>query len=442
MAVDKILIIDDDPGFRKIAGTILSGDGYASDSGVSVADAARLGRGKQYHLVMTAVKLPDGDGFDVLRWFGENSPETPVVMISSNGTMGAALEAMKSGAADYLEKPLFSPEDLRLLVRRTIDARAVERERHVLRERESERFAGDNLIARDPRMVEILDLVRKIAPSNAAVLLNGPGGSGKEVLARAIHRHSPRADRVFISVNCNGKSPANLERELFGHEKENLAGVEGLHPGSIEWVRGGTLFLDEIGALDMNVQSKLLRVLQERVFERVGGTRQIGADIRLIAATRRDVGRMVAEGELREDLYYRLNTFPLVIPPLKDRPADIPELARFFLARAAARLGKAGLTLTPDALDALVDYSWPGNVRELENAVERAAILCDRPVTAEDLPLPRDGGPGPTSWNEIERKAIQQALRMNHGNRTHAARQLGISLRKLQYRLKEYEAAE
>jgi DNA-binding NtrC family response regulator len=237
-------------------------------------------------------------------------------------------------------------------------------------------------------------------------------------------------------------SPEQIESGLFGHEKGAFEGAADSRIGRIEQAHGGTLFLDEVGGLDGNLQAKLLRVLQERTFERAGGTLEMGADIRLIAATSRDLRGLVAEGRFREDFFYRLSTFPLVIPPLRERSADIPELARFFLDRAAARAGKTGLALTFEAMDALLAYTWPGDVGELENALERAAMLCEGEVTTSDLPIPSSGGAQPAGWKEIERKAIEAALEAHHGNRTHAARQLGISLRKLQYRLREYESLD
>jgi DNA-binding NtrC family response regulator len=343
---------------------------------------------------------------------------------------------------DCLGWPLDGAEELRLRVRRILDWRATERERDILREDESSRFADGNSVARDPKMVEVRELARKVAPTNAAVLLMGPSGAGKQALARSIHRDSSRGGRVFVPFHCAALSPALIESGLFGHEKDALAGAADSRIGRIEQAHGGTLFLDEIGELDANLQRKLLRVVQEKTFERAGGTREIGADIRLIAATRHDLRGLVAEGRFREDLYYRLNTFLLVVPPLRERPADIPVLAKFFLERAAAQLGKTGLALSSAALEALLAYAWPGNIRELENAMERAAMLCDGEVGSSDLPIPQAGGSQPARWKEIERKAIEEALRAHNGNRTHAARRLGISLRKLQYRLKEYESQD
>jgi DNA-binding NtrC family response regulator len=436
--METILVIDDDPGFRKLLETILAGEGYRVESGGSVSDALQMVTRKQYHLILSDLKLPDGDGLEVLRWSCEHSPQTPVIMITAFGTVTSAVEAMKLGAVDYLGKPLSSPDELRLLVRRTLESRQVEQEREVLREEEDARFACDSLIAQDSRMTDVLQLVMRVAPTNATVLLTGQSGTGKEVLARCIHRNSLRAQRVFVPVNCAALSPTLIESELFGHEKGSFTGAVAQHIGRFERAHGGTLFLDEVGELDGNLQSKLLRVLQEKTFERVGGTRQISVDVRLIAATNRDLKLLVRENRFREDLYYRLNTFPLEIPPLRDRPADIPVLARFFLSRAAESLGKPELELKQSAIDALLAYAWPGNVRELENMMERVAILSDGRVEDADLPISENELSRPVRWRDIERHAIEESLRTNAGNRTQAAKQLGISLRKLQYRLKEY----
>ena len=439
-----ILIIDDDPGFRKLLETILIGEGYNIKSGGSVSDARRLGAERSYDLVLSDLKLPDGDGLQVLGWFAEQAPRTPVIMITAFGTVATAVEAMKLGAVDYLDKPLRSPDELRLLVRRALENRRIAREREVLREQESAGFSCNSMIADDPRMKQLLEMARKVAPTNATVLLTGESGTGKELLARCIHSNSTRAQRVFVAVNCAALSPTLIESELFGHEKGSFTGAVAQHAGRFERADGGTLFLDEIGELDAHLQSKLLRVLQEKTLERVGGKRQIEVDVRVVAATNRNLQKMVAEGGFREDLFYRLNTFPLEIPPLRERTADIPILAKFFLQRAARSFGKPDLELTPEAEALLAAYEWPGNVRELENLMERMAILCDGRVDAGDLPF-GDGNAEaarPSKWRDIERRAIEDSLRRNAGNRTRAAKELGISLRKLQYRLKEYGYAE
>jgi two-component system response regulator AtoC len=439
--MNTILIVDDDPGFRKLLETILLGEGYAVETAGSVGEAVRAGGKRKFDLVISDIKLPDGDGLQVLRWWSENMPETPVVMITGFGTVASAVEAMKLGAVDYLGKPLSSPDELRLLVRRSLEQRAVETEREILREQDATRFSCGDIVAEDARMQSILEMVRRVAPTNAPVLITGESGTGKEVIARCIHRNSLRSDRVFVPVNCAALSPTLIESELFGHEKGAFTGAAAQHTGRFERAHGGTLFLDEIGELDANLQAKLLRVLQEKTFERVGGSRQITVDVRVITATNRNLKAAVAEGRFREDLYYRVNTFPIELPPLRERPADVLKLARLFLDKAAKNLGKTGLALMPEAGEVLLAYDWPGNVRELENTMERLAILCDHDIEPDDLPITSAGPTRPVLFKDIERKAIEDALAANNGNRTRAAKQLGISLRTLQYRLKEYGIA-
>jgi len=436
--MDTILIVDDDPGFRSLLETILRGEGYGVETAGSVSEATRAGARRSYDLVLSDLKLPDGDGLVVLRWWSEHMPETPVIMITGFGTVATAVEAMKLGAADYLGKPLSSPDELRLLVRRTLDQRQLSGQFQLLREEQASRFACGDLVADDPRMAKVLDLARRVAPTNASVLITGESGTGKELIARCIHNNSQRSQKIFVPVNCAALSPTLIESELFGHEKGAFTGAAGQHLGRFERAHGGTLFLDEIGELDTNLQAKLLRVLQEKTFERVGGVRQIGVDVRVIAATNRNLKQNVVDGKFREDLYYRLNAFPIEVPPLRERPSDIPALARFFLRKAARNLGKPQLALTTEAEAVLSAYAWPGNVREIENTMERLAILCDDAIEPDDLPITGSGPARPVLFKDIERQAIEDALRANDGNRTKTARQLGISLRTLQYRLKEY----
>jgi len=438
---EKVLIVDDDAGFSLLLETILKGDGYQVETAATVASAIQSGSRTVYHLVISDLRLPDGDGLDVLGFFRENAPETPVIMITAFGTVPSAVEAMKLGAVDYLGKPLASPDELRLIVRRALNGASVEKDRDLLREESDARFACDTLIAQDSRMKAVLELARKVAPTNATVLITGESGTGKEVLARCIHRNSRRADRTFVAVNCAALSPTLIESELFGHEKGAFTGAVGQHLGRFERAHGGTLFLDEIGELDGNLQSKLLRVLQEKTLERVGGTRVITTDVRVIAATNRNLRAMVREGRFREDLFYRLNAFPLELPPLRQRPADVLTLARLFLKRAAADMNKRVPRLSAEAADKLMAYTWPGNIRELENMMERAVIVAGDTVEPADLPLPSEIPVRPLKLHDIERRAIEDALAMNNGNRTRAAEQLGISLRTLQYRLKEYGLA-
>jgi DNA-binding NtrC family response regulator len=436
--MERILIVDDDPGFRNLLETILVGEGYGVENAGSVGEALRAGGRRKYDLVVADLKLPDGDGLAVLRWWTENMPETPVVMITAFGTVASAVEAMKLGAVDYLGKPLSSPDELRLLVRKALDQRQLAEQFQLLREEDAARFSCGDLVADDPKMARVLDLARRVAPTNTTVLITGESGTGKELIARCIHRNSSRSQKIFVAVNCAALAPSLIESELFGHEKGSFTGAAGQHLGRFERAHGGTLFLDEIGELDGNLQAKLLRVLQEKTFERVGGTREIAVDVRVITASNRNLKQSVADGKFREDLYYRLNTFPIEVPPLRDRSSDIPRLARFFLGRAARNLAKPHLFLTPESENVLLAYGWPGNVRELENTMERVAILCDDVIEPDDLPVTSSGPARPVLFRDIERQAIEDALRANEGNRTKTARQLDISLRTLQYRLKEY----
>jgi DNA-binding NtrC family response regulator len=439
----SLLVVDDDPGFRRLLETILRGEGYDVDTAGNVAGARNACGRKRYRLVISDLRLPDGDGLDVQKWFLEHAPQTACALITGFGTVATAVEAMRRGAVDYLEKPLRSPDELRRLVRRAL---AVERTQSALSAPPAldAGFACANLIARDPHMLRVLELAKKVAPTAATVLLMGESGTGKEVLARCIHGNSQRASGVFLAVNCASLAPSLIESELFGHEKGSFTGAVERHAGVFERAQGGTLFLDEIAELDAGLQAKLLRVLQERMLERVGGGKPVEVDVRVVAATNRDLPAMVREGRFRTDLYYRLNTFPLEIPALRERPEDLDALADWFLDEAARRMQKPALRLSEAARAVLRSHAWPGNVRELENVMERAAILAEGVVEPEHLSVssapdaPPAASRGPLNMKEIERRAIEEALQKHGGNRTHAARELGISLRTLQYRLKEY----
>lgn len=443
--MDPILIVDDDSGFRQLLEAILRGEGYPVETAAKVAEARKACGAGRYSLVISDLKMPDGDGLDVQKWFVEHAPGTPFVLITGFGTVATAVEAMKRGALDYLEKPLRSPEELRRLVRRALALRSEEQDTARPAEgiQQTPGLCG-HVVARDQRMLHILGLLQKVAPTPANVLLLGESGVGKEVIARCLHAHSRRAGKPFVAVNCAALAPTLIESELFGHEKGSFTSAVERHAGVFERAHGGTLFLDEIGELDPGLQSKLLRVIQEKVFERVGGTKAVEADVRIIAATNRDLAKEVQEGRFRADLYFRLNTFPIEIPPLRERPADVDALAELFLSQVSRRFEKPGLRLSDAARYALRAHSWPGNVRELENVMERAAILAEDEILPEHLPFggdlaaPAAGGAGGLNMRDVERRAIEAALKKHGGNRTHAAQELGISLRTLQYRLKEY----
>lgn len=436
--MEQILVVDDDAGFRSLIEAILAGEGYAVSKAGSVAEATLACQKRQFHVIVCDLRLPDGDGITFLRWSKEQQAATPVIMITGFGTVSSAVEAMKLGAEDYIGKPLSSPDELRILVKRALERGRLERENALLREAQDEGFSCGSLIAEDASMRKVIELVRRVAPTNATVLITGESGTGKEIIARCIHNQSPRAARAFVAVNCAALSPTLIESELFGHEKGSFTGATSQHSGRFERAHGGTLLLDEIGELDANLQAKLLRVLQEKSFERVGGTRQITADVRVITATHRDLRQQVAEGKFREDLFYRLNLFPIEVPPLRARGEDVVKLAKFFLARAARSMNKPELSMSKGAERALREYRWPGNVRELENTMERMAILCDDVVEPGDLPLQAGTPARAVLFRDIEKQAIFDALKANNGNRSRTAQQLGISLRTLQYRLKEY----
>jgi len=441
--MNPILVVDDDPGFRKLLETILTGEGYQVETAAKVGEARRMCASQGYSLVISDLKLPDGDGLDVQKWFAEHAPHTPFVLITGFGTVSTAVDAMKRGALDYLEKPLRSPDELRRLVRRALALHAQSLEPVQPPSPEAPGMCGA-MVARDQRMVHILGLLQRVAPTSVNVLLLGESGVGKEVIARCLHAHSRRAAKPFVAINCAALAPTLIESELFGHERGSFTGATDRHSGVFERANTGTLFLDEIGELDAALQSKLLRVLQERSFERVGGGSPVEVDVRILSATNQDLQRNVQDGRFRSDLYFRLSTFPIDIPPLRERPADIDGLAELFLGRAARKFEKPNLRLSDEARYALRAHSWPGNVRELENAMERAAIMADDAVLPSHFPFAGSDTISPMSadgalnMRDLERRAIEAALKRCEGNRTHAARELGISLRTLQYRLKEY----
>ena len=450
----EILVVDDDPGFRSLIETILQGEGYSVDTAHNVGAARKACGAKRYRVVISDLKLPDGSGLDVQNWFAQNSPSSAFALITGFGSVATAVEAMKRGAVDYLEKPLRSPDELRRLVQRAL---ALEPSPLSCAAPASDGFACESLIARDPKTLKTLSLARRVAPTPATVLLLGESGTGKEVLARCIHVNSKRASGPFVAVNCAALAPTLIESELFGHEKGSFTGAADRHAGSqgcLNKITGNTgifadknkrFFTDQIGELDSGLQAKLLRVLQERSFERVGGGKTVQVDVRVVAATNRDLPALASQGKFRSDLYYRLSTFPIEIPPLRDRMGDLDALAILFLHNSARRMEKPVPEFTPEARAKLRSYSWPGNVRELENVMERAAILADDRVESDHLVLIETRTPASVAapaeglnMTGIERQAIEEALRKHAGNRTHAARELGISLRTLQYRLKEY----
>jgi two-component system, NtrC family, response regulator AtoC len=434
----RILVVDDEAGVREFVAEALEGEGtetLAVPSGE--AALAELGK-RSWSLLFTDLKMPGMTGLELLAKARELQPELEVIVLTAQGSVDAAVEAMRLGAFDFIQKPVSGPQELRLLA-----ARALERRSLLDLKESTSRGAGElRLSYGDPKMVPVVEALHKVAKTQATVLLVGESGTGKEVAARALHGFSSRSEGPFVAINCAALSENLLESELFGHEKGAFTGAAAAKRGRIELAAGGTFFLDEVGELKPDLQAKLLRVLQERQFERVGGGRSIAADVRWIAATNRDLTKAVVAGEFRDDLYHRLAVFPIRLPPLRERKQDIPPLARAFSERIGAELGKPGLSIEPDAEQRLIGAAWPGNVRELRNTLERAAILAEgKLIRAEHIVLdPLASGVDPLSGTleEIERRAIERALSEVDGNRKRAAERLGIGLRTLYEKLKAY----
>ncbi len=434
-----ILIVDDEPAQRQLLSAAL-GREYAVVAAADGEEAVQLLAARSFDLVITDERMPRMGGLELIRWVREKTPEVPVVVLTAYGSIETAVEAIKLGAQEYLTKPLKSPEEIRMVAAKALHGRRLE-DRRIIHQAEQEAQFPADIIAASASMQQVLTMASQVAPQSTTVLLTGESGTGKEVVARLIHRRSPRAEEPFVAVNCAALTETLLESELFGHEKGAFTGAVQSRRGRFELAHGGTLFLDEIAEMSLSIQPKLLRVLQEQQFERVGGTRSIAVDVRVIAATNKDLSAALAERSFREDLYYRLNVFPIAIPPLRDRRSDVIPLAEHFLHKVAARMGRSSPSLSEEARELLLSHAWPGNVRELQNAIERALIVArENVIRAGDLPLvaPDPAAAAPRTLAEIERAAIMQALEHNGGERKATAEQLGMSLRTLQYRLKEY----
>jgi two-component system response regulator FlrC len=444
--MERVLVVDDEPGIRSFIRQVLEAEGLEISEAPDGDRAAEMIDRQSFHLLITDLRMPGMDGMQLLERARASLPEMEAIVLTAHGTVESAVQAMKLGAFDYLTKPLSGPAELRLIVERALERRRL---RHRAAQA-GDAATGPALIAVDPAMRAVVDQIDKVAPTGATVLLVGESGTGKEVVARAIHARSPRADGAFVAVNCAAVSPQLIESEIFGHEKGAFTGASARRAGRFELADGGTLFLDEVAELPAELQAKLLRVLQERSFERLGGTREITVDVRLVAATNRDLEQEMRQGRFREDLYHRLAVFPVRLPPLRERRGDVVPLARHILERLAAELGRPELQLDEEAETSLVSHDWPGNVRELGNALERAAILAPgRRIEAADLGLQTTSlsevaGPSPEpdplegTLKDVEREAIRRALEATGHHRRHAAERLGIGLRTLYDKLKTY----
>lgn len=445
----KILVIEDEKNMREILKILLEGEGYEVFTATDGVEGVGWINREIFDLIITDIKMPGLDGFQVLKKAQELSPETLVIMITAFGTTESAIESMKLGAYDYLHKP-FKIDEIRLVVKNALEKRKLRGEVSILRDKIRTTYELGNIFYKSPKMQELLRLLPKIANSNSNVLITGESGTGKEFAATAIHNLSPRREQNLVAINCASFPEGLLESELFGHMKGAFTGAVYNKQGLFEIANGGTLFLDEIVEMPINLQAKLLRVLQNGTFRRVGGTTDVTVDVRIVAATNRNLSEELSAGRFREDLYYRLNVVPLHIPPLRERTEDIPLLVDHFISKFSGTPRR----ISPDAMKLLIHHPWKGNVRELENVIERVLLLTDREeVAPSDIPLEVSD----TAWEKnvlpkmekpgidldaivegIEKKYLLEALQLADGAKTEAAKMLNLSFRSFRHRLQKY----
>ncbi len=440
-----ILIVEDEAKMRRLLELNLSEEGLATSTAGDAEEGLKILGRETIDLILTDFKLPGMNGLEFLKAIRRVNAEVPVILMTAFGSIEAAVEAMRSGASNYVLKP-FSLEEIKLVIRKELNVRQVLAENRTLREELGKRYEYPNIIAKSARMQEVLAAVERVAPTNSTVLIGGESGVGKELIARAIHQRSIRAKGPFIKINCTAIPENLLESELFGFEKGAFTGAISSKPGKFELADKGTLFLDEIGDVPTATQAKLLRVLQEREFERLGGTRTIKVDVRMIAATNRDLRAALEDGTFRQDLYYRLNVVPIDVPPLREHKEDIPGLVEHFLELYRKESGKQIREVMPAAMHALMNFHWPGNVRELQNIIERAFTFArGERIEASDIQLdagPAKGSSSPPGFlppgmtlDDWENEMIRESLRQANGNKSQAARLLGLTRNALRYRL-------
>jgi len=444
----RVLVVDDEEIVRESLGGWLAKDGYEVKLAPEGASARELMKTEPFAIVLADLKMPGIDGLQVLEEAKRIQPEAVVVIMTAYATVETAVTAMKLGAYDYLVKP-FDPEELSIMLEKIVSQRALRHENEVLRKALKREWGFHDLLSKSPSMQQVFELARVAARSASTILVLGESGSGKEVLARAIHAESPRAAGPFVAVNCAALTETLLESELFGHEKGAFTGAVARRKGKFEAADGGTLFLDEVGDISSKLQLELLRVLEDRSFHRVGGNEPISVDVRIVAATNRDLKKAVAEGRFRDDLYYRLNVIPIVVPPLRDRRQDVPLLVDRFIEALSAELNKKLDGVSPQAMTALLAHDWPGNVRELRNVLERGAVVAHgATIQVEDLGMagaqPTAAEPGaapaamPGTLEDVERRHIGEVLLQENGNVTRAARVLGIDRVTLYKKIRKY----
>lgn len=437
----KILVIDDEQNIRKMLTRVLSPEGFIVKEANNGLEALKRLQEENYSLVLLDLKMPGLNGIETLKEIRENDLNLPVIMMSAYGSIPEAVEAMKLGALDYLIKP-FDIEELKIIIKRAIKQYELEVENIYYREEEEKRFNFDEIIGKSNSVNKVLEMVKNVSPTPATVLITGESGTGKELIARAIHKNSLRKNSPFVVVNCVAFSPNLLESELFGHEKGSFTGAIAKRIGRFEMANGGTIFLDEIGEMDLTIQTKLLRVLQEREFERVGSSRTIKVDVRILSATNKDLKKEIEERRFREDLFYRLNVFNVDVPPLRERKEDIPLIVEHLTGKYNKILNKKVKKVSAKAMELLLDYNYPGNIRELENIIERSMIMAKDEIIDEkyfnfiskEEYIEKKG-----TLKETEKELIIKYLIQNKGNRTKTAEILGISRRSLQNKIKEYQ---
>ncbi len=452
--MDRVLIVDDEKGMRDFLSIMFKKEGYSVSTAESVdAASVRVGRGEA-DLIVTDISMPGRSGMELLRYARSTSPDTPVIMITAYASTESAVEALKLGACDYITKP-FDVEEMKIIVRNALERRHLEQENRILKRELKDKFRVDELIGDSPRMGEVMNLVQRIAPTSSTVLISGESGTGKELIARAIHAGSPRAERPFVSINCGAMPDDLLESELFGHVRGSFTGAVSAKRGLFEAADGGSILLDEIGDTSAAMQVKLLRVLQERCLRRVGGTEETEVDVRVLAATNRDLDQLVRERQFREDLYYRINVIQIRMPALREKPEDIPALALHFLVKFSRAMGKRITHINEEAMRRLQAHDWPGNVRELENVIERSVALessdaitphsLSRDIlkgsrVAHELPiqLAEQGIDLERQLEALREHYMEEALRRAEGVQTKAAELLGMSFRSFRYFAKKY----